>query len=122
MDSISSGATGPRYPHFGAATMRTSVFEMVGLIDASLANYEDYEWFTRARDLGAQVVSHDRVVQVRHIHADSTSRLNPPRPHDLLAVIQRSVVRRRGTSLAAPGVAAQQGADIPYGHDGDDPR
>lgn len=109
-------------PHFGAATMRTSVFELVGLIDASLANYEDYEWFTRARDLGAQVVFHERVVQVRHIHADSTSRMKPPRPHDLLAVIQRSVVRRRDTSLAAPRASDQQGADSPYRQGGDDPR
>lgn len=82
-------------PHFGAATMRTSVFAKVGLVDDSLQNYEDYEWLYRARDCGARVVSHDRVVQIRRVRPDSTSRRNPPSPSDLLDVIHRSVLRRR---------------------------
>lgn len=84
-------------PHFGAATMRTDVFRRVGAIDESLANYEDYEWFFRARDLGARMVTHDRIVQSRRIHTGSTSQLDPPQPADLLAVMQRSVLRRRST-------------------------
>jgi glycosyltransferase involved in cell wall biosynthesis len=87
-------------PHFGAATMRTGVFRRVGAIDESLANYEDYEWFFRARDLGARTLTHDRIVQTRRMHAGSTSQRNPPRPADLLAVMQRSVLRRRSSPPA----------------------
>ena len=82
-------------PSVGATTMRTSVFERVGLVDGSLHNYEDYEWLYRARDCGTRVVSHDRVVQISRVRPDSTSRRNPPSPSDLLAVIHRSVLRRR---------------------------
>lgn len=87
-------------PHFGAATMRREVFTRVGPIDESLSNYEDYDWFFRARDLGVRSVTHDRVVQTRRMHADSTSHVHPPRPEDLLAVMQRSVRRRRTTPSA----------------------
>ena len=87
-------------PHFGAATMRTSVFGRIGPIDESLTNYEDYEWFFRARDLGARIVTHDRIVHSRRMHAGSTSQQHPPLPADLLAVMQRSVLRRRSTPSA----------------------
>jgi glycosyltransferase involved in cell wall biosynthesis len=82
-------------PHFGAATVRRSVFDDVGPIDEDLANYEDYEWFYRARDAGVGIVTHDRVVQCHHLRAGSTSRLNPPEPADLLALIHGSLERRR---------------------------
>jgi glycosyltransferase involved in cell wall biosynthesis len=82
-------------PHFGAATMRADVFHRVGLIDADRRNYEDYEFFQRARDLGATVVEHRRIAQTRHLIGTSTSHQHPPRPHDLLAVLRESVRRRR---------------------------
>lgn len=82
-------------PHFGAATMRADVFERAGEIDGSLANYEDYEFFYRLRDLGLSVASHERVVQVRHLTGGSLSHRRPPEPGDLLAIMRRSVRRRR---------------------------
>jgi glycosyltransferase involved in cell wall biosynthesis len=91
-------------PHFGAATMRTAAFHRAGWIDDTLANYEDYEWFYRARDLGIAMYTSDRIAQIRRITAGSTSRLNPPGPTDLLAVMQRSVRRRR--ALGLPGDAS----------------
>ncbi|MFK7919141.1 MAG: glycosyltransferase family 2 protein [Ilumatobacter sp.] len=84
-------------PHFGAATMRTDVFDRVGLIDSTRRNFEDYEFFQRARDLGATVVEHRRVTQTRHLVATSTSHRNPPGPNDLLAVLRESVQRRRAS-------------------------
>jgi glycosyltransferase involved in cell wall biosynthesis len=82
-------------PHFGAATMRSGVFDRAGPIDSERDNYEDYEWFFRASDVGCRIVNHERVVQSRRMHAVSTSHLNPAGPTDLLSVIQQSVVRRR---------------------------
>lgn len=92
-------------PHFGAATLRRHVFDTIGPIDEELRNYEDYEWFYRARDLGVAVVSHDRVVQTRWIHGGSMSHQTAPEPRDLLAVIRRSVDRRRRGSRIPPHVA-----------------
>lgn len=82
-------------PHFGAATIRSELFDRVGQIDATRRNYEDYEFFQRARDLGARVVEHTRVAQTRHLIDTSTSHQNPPNPSDLLAVLRESVQRRR---------------------------
>jgi glycosyltransferase involved in cell wall biosynthesis len=86
-------------PHLGAATMRARVLDRVGLLDSHMSNYEDYEWFYRARDLGVHIVTHDRTVQTRTLHANSTSHRHPPAAADLLAVIHRSVQRRRVTGL-----------------------
>jgi glycosyltransferase involved in cell wall biosynthesis len=84
-------------PHFGAVTMRAADFARVGPIAEDLANYEDYEWFLRARERRIPLVTVDRVSLHRRIHEGSTSRRNPPAPGDLLAMLQRSVRRRSAT-------------------------
>ena len=81
-------------PHFGAATLRLNVFKRVGLIDTDI-RHEDYEWFMRARDLGIRQDTHSAISQIYCLHANSRSRSNPPRPTDLIAVLHRSVRRRR---------------------------
>ena len=87
-------------PSFGAATFRREVFERVGLIDEQLTNFEDYEWFQRARDLGARVQDHDALSQIYRLHAGSRSRRDPPRPADLIAILQRSLQLRRALAAA----------------------
>ena len=82
-------------PHFGAATVRRAVFDETGPILEGTPNYEDYDWFLRVREVGAELVVHDRVVLWRSVHGASMSRLRPPRPTELLDVLQRSVNRRR---------------------------
>lgn len=89
-------------PHFGAATMRSDVFERAGEIDGSLQNYEDYEFFYRLRDVGLAVETHGRVTQVRHLTGASLSHRRPPDPGDLLAIMRRSVRRRRDLGADAP--------------------
>lgn len=83
-------------PHFGAATVRRAVFKRVGLIDEQLTNFEDYEWFQRARDLGARIQTHDAVSQTHDLHHGSWSRIHPSHPKDLINVLHRSLRRRRG--------------------------
>ena len=87
--------------HFGAATIRTAAFHRVGAIREDRANFEDLEWFMRARDLGVRLVTHERIVQQRLMHGSSTSQKNPARPSDLLEVLGESV-RRRGLTGAQP--------------------
>jgi glycosyltransferase involved in cell wall biosynthesis len=82
-------------PSFGAATLRRDVFARVGLIDEELKNFEDYEWFQRARDLGGRLQTHALISQTYRLHAGSWSRSDPPRPADLIAILQRSLQLRR---------------------------
>lgn len=85
--------------HFGAATIRTAAFHTVGEIREDRANFEDLEWFMRARDLGVRLVTHERIVQQRLMHGSSTSQMNPARPRDLLEVLAESVRRRAITGI-----------------------
>ncbi len=85
--------------HFGAATMRTAAFHRVGPIREDKANFEDLEWFLRARDLGVGLVAHRRIVQRRLMHPSSTSHVHPGRPTDMLAVLAESVRRRADSGV-----------------------
>ncbi len=87
-------------PHLGAATMRREVFARAGPVIEGTANYEDYDWFLRVREVGADVVVHDRVTLWQTLHAASTSRRNPGSPSDLIAVLRRSLDRRRRDGAA----------------------
>ena len=92
-------------PHFGAATMRASAFAAVGPIDEQLVNFEDYEWFLRAREVPGRVVTHARVAQWRWRHADSTSHRNPATPADMLRLAQRQAARQRELGRSLPTLA-----------------
>lgn len=103
LDGLDLGDDGAALiPHFGAATVRRSVFDRTGPIAEGISNYEDYDWFLRVREIGAQVVTLDRIGLWRRMHHTSTSRSNPPRPNDLLGVLRASVVRRRAAGTDAP--------------------
>jgi glycosyltransferase involved in cell wall biosynthesis len=67
----------------------------VGLIDEQLTNFEDYEWFQRARDLGARVQTHHAPSLTYYVRHGSWSRIHPSHPTDLIGVLQRSLRRRR---------------------------
>ena len=88
-------------PHFGAAPLRRSVFNLVGLIDEQLTNFDDYEWFQRAQDLGARFQTHSGESQVYRLHHGSWSRTHPPLPTDLIGILHRSLrrCRREGAPL-----------------------
>lgn len=92
-------------PHFGAATMRTPVFGEVGPIDESLVNYEDFEWFLRAREVPGRLVTHDRVTLWSWRHADSLSHQHPATTRDMLRLLQRQAVRQRALGRDLPTLA-----------------
>ena len=97
---------------FGAATIRTAAFHRVGPIREDRANFEDLEWFMRARDLGVRLVTHDRIVQRYVMHASSTSHLNPAQPKDLLEVLAESVRRREITGIQPMSLQESVDRDI----------
>ena len=92
-------------PHFGAATMRAAAFAAVGPIDEQLVNFEDYEWFLRAREVPGRMVTHDRVVQWSWRHADSLSHRHPSTPADMLRLAQRQAARQRELGRTLPTLA-----------------
>jgi glycosyltransferase involved in cell wall biosynthesis len=47
--------------NLGSAVIRTSVFEHVGLFDETMRYSEDVDWFMRARESGAAIVTIDAV-------------------------------------------------------------
>lgn len=89
------GRSASTIPSFGAATMRRRAFEAVGPIAEDLVNYEDYDWFLRAREVGLRFVVHDAIAQLCRVREDSFSRTNPATPEDLIATLKRSLDRRR---------------------------
>lgn len=92
-------------PHFGAATMRTTAFAEVGAIDETLVNYEDFEWFLRAREMPGRLVTHDRVTLWSWRHADSLSHQHPATTRDMLRLLQRQAVRQRALGRDLPTLA-----------------
>ena len=92
-------------PHFGAATMRTAEFADVGPIDETLANYEDFEWFLRAREVPGRLVTHDRVTLWSWRHADSLSHQHPATTRDMLRLLQRQALRQRALGRDLPTLA-----------------
>ncbi|MEB3194408.1 MAG: glycosyltransferase family A protein [Cyanobacteriota bacterium] len=93
-------------PSFGAATLRRDVFARVGLIDGQLLHFEDVEWFQRARDLGARLQTHGGLSQIYQLRPGSWSRSHPSPPAGLIAVLQRSLQRRRALEGAPAGAMA----------------
>jgi len=97
---------------FGAATIRSAAFRRVGPIREDRANFEDLEWFMRARDFGVKLVTHDRIVQRYVMHASSTSHMNPAQPKDLLEVLAESVRRREITGVRPMSLQESVDRDI----------
>lgn len=97
-------------PHISAATFRARAFETVGPFDESLRQYEDYDWFLRARDGGHAVAHHDAIAHIYRRRPDSASQLAGPTPAALLAVLKRSIARRRALTeqLPKPGEYAAE--------------
>lgn len=80
---------------FCGVTVRREVFDRVGLLDESLAHYEDYDWFLRIREAGVSLVVRPGVAFERRLRADSVSHLVAPGPTALLVTLKRSLDRRR---------------------------
>ena len=76
---------------------RKSLFELMGGFDASLSTVEDVDWFLRARDANAPMAVIPEVLLYRRIHDENFSyRVVEENAQNLLRVMRRSIVRRRG--------------------------
>ena len=82
---------------------RPRAFELVGGYCTDLSVSEDVDWFSRANDLGIPMAIIPQVLLRKRIHSSNSS-LSDASMHNqnLLAVLRRSVERKRGDRLGTP--------------------
>lgn len=91
--------------NLGSALMRKSVFERVGLFDETMRYSEDVDWFMRARERGAEIVTIDAVTLFYRQHEQNMTRGKSTSELNVLKALKRSLDRRRkstGTASALP--------------------
>ena len=91
--------------NLGSAVMRKSVFERVGLFDETMRYSEDVDWFMRAREGGATIVTIDAVTLLYRQHEQNMTRGKSTSELNVLKALKRSLDRRReqtGTAAALP--------------------
>ena len=88
----------------GASLFRRSVFESVGSFDDQLRNYEDVDWFFRAREKKVKIQIHDETHLMARSHAGSLRGANFDKT-TLLTAYKNSVLRRKSNNQAElPGL------------------
>lgn len=88
--------------NLGGAVIRKSVFERVGLFDETMRYSEDVDWFMRARECGASIVTIDAVTLFYRQHEQNMTRGKNTSELNVLKALKRSLDRRREQS----GIAA----------------
>ncbi|HSE18859.1 MAG TPA: glycosyltransferase family A protein [Pyrinomonadaceae bacterium] len=97
---------GPAFSvNLGSAVIRKSVFERVGLFDETMRYSEDVDWFMRARESGATIMTIDAVTLFYRQHEQNMTRGKSTTELNVLKALKRSLDRRReqtGTASALP--------------------
>lgn len=98
--------------NLGSAVIRKSVFERVGLFDETMRYSEDVDWFMRAREAGAAIVTIDAVTLLYRQHEENMTRGKSTSELNVLKALKRSLDRRReGTGSASPLPTFRSGAN-----------
>ena len=87
--------------NLGSAVMRKSVFERVGLFDETMRYSEDVDWFMRAREAGAAIVTIDAVTLFYRQHDQNMTRGKSTSELNVLKALKKSLDRRRELSGSA---------------------
>jgi len=91
--------------NLGSAVVRKSVFDRVGLFDETMRYSEDVDWFMRAREAGAAIVTIDAVTLFYRQHEQNMTRGKSTSELNVLKALKRSLDRRRertGVASALP--------------------
>jgi glycosyltransferase involved in cell wall biosynthesis len=91
--------------NLGSAVIRRSVFERVGLFDETMRYSEDVDWFMRAREAGAAILTIDAVTLFYRQHEENMTRGKSTSELNVLKALKRSLDRRReqtGVAAALP--------------------
>jgi glycosyltransferase involved in cell wall biosynthesis len=90
--------------NLGSAIIRKSVFERVGLFDETMRYSEDVDWFLRAREAGAAIVTIDAVTLLYRQHEQNMTRGKSTSELNVLKALKRSLDRRRERTGFAPAL------------------
>ena len=91
--------------NLGSAVIRRSVFDRVGLFDETMRYSEDVDWFMRAREAGAAIMTIDAVTLFYRQHEQNMTRGKSTSELNVLQALKRSLDRRReraGVAAALP--------------------
>ena len=89
--------------NLGSAVIRKTVFERVGLFNETMRYSEDVDWFMRAREGGAAIITIDAVTLFYRQHEQNMTRGKSPSELNVLKALKRSLDRRRErTGFASP--------------------
>lgn len=91
--------------NLGCAVIRKSVFDRIGLFDETMRYSEDVDWFMRAREAGAAIMTIDAVTLFYRQHDQNMTRGKSTSELNILKTLKRSLDRRReqaGVATALP--------------------
>lgn len=91
--------------NLGGAVIRKSVFDRVGLFDETMRYSEDVDWFMRAREGGAVIMTIDAVTLFYRQHEQNMTRGKSASELNVLKALKKSLDRRRehtGSASALP--------------------
>lgn len=91
--------------NLGSAVIRKSVFERVGLFDETMRYSEDVDWFMRARESGARILTIEAVTLFYRQHEQNMTRGKSTAELNVLKALKKSLDRRRertGSATALP--------------------
>jgi glycosyltransferase involved in cell wall biosynthesis len=88
--------------NLGCALYRKSVFERVGLFDVTMRYSEDFDWWLRARESGAQMLILRNVTLFYRLHGQNITDGRDIQGLQFLDALKKSMERRR----AVPAMAA----------------
>ena len=94
--------------NLGSAVIRKSLFERVGLFDETMRYSEDFDWFMRAREGGAAIVTIDEVALLYRQHEQNMTRGKSTSELNVLQALKRSLDRRRERTGIASALPALQ--------------
>jgi len=97
--------------NLGSAIIRKSVFERVGLFDETMRYSEDVDWFMRAREAGAAIVTIDAVTLLYRQHEQNMTRGKSASELNVLKALKRSLDRRRGRTGIASALPSFKDSD-----------
>jgi glycosyltransferase involved in cell wall biosynthesis len=92
--------------NLGSAVIRKSCFERVGLFDETMRYSEDVDWFMRAREGAAAIMTIDAVTLFYRQHEQNMTRGKSTSELNVLKALKKSLDRRReqtGFASALPG-------------------
>ena len=91
--------------NLGCAVIRKPVFDRVGSFDETMRYSEDVDWFMRARESGAAIITIDAVTLFYRQHEQNMTRGKSTSELNVLKALKRSLDRRRervGFAAALP--------------------